>query len=49
MLPRIAITLGDPAGIGSEITAKLMTYENIIDFCVPVIIGDAKLFSKGLI
>ena len=48
MKPKIAITLGDPAGIGSEITAKLITYENITDFCVPVIIGDAKVVQQGL-
>ncbi|MCD4693462.1 MAG: 4-hydroxythreonine-4-phosphate dehydrogenase PdxA [Calditrichales bacterium] len=48
MLPKIGITLGDPAGIGSEITAKLITFEKITDICIPVIIGDAKLVQQGL-
>jgi 4-hydroxythreonine-4-phosphate dehydrogenase len=48
MLPRIGITLGDPAGIGSEITAKLIVYDRITDFCIPIIIGDAKVFQQGL-
>jgi len=48
MLPRIAITLGDPAGIGSEITAKLMSFEKITDSCIPIIIGDVKVIQQGL-
>jgi 4-hydroxythreonine-4-phosphate dehydrogenase len=48
VLPRIGITVGDPAGIGSEITAKLMTYEQITDLCTPIIIGDAKVVQQGL-
>ena len=48
MTPKIGITLGEPAGIGSEILAKLITYENITDFCIPIIIGDAKLIRQGL-
>jgi 4-hydroxythreonine-4-phosphate dehydrogenase len=48
MLPRIGITLGDPAGVGSEITAKLTVYDRITDLCIPIIIGDAKAFQQGL-
>jgi 4-hydroxythreonine-4-phosphate dehydrogenase len=48
MLPRIGITLGDPAGIGSEITAKLLAYDSITDFCIPVAIGDARVLQQGL-
>ena len=48
MLPRIGITLGDPAGIGSEITAKLMVCERIADICIPIIVGDAKVVRQGL-
>lgn len=43
---RIGITLGDPAGIGSEIAAKLLTYEKL-DY-IPIIIGDARIFQQGL-
>lgn len=48
MLPKIGITLGEPAGIGSEITAKLITHENLGDICIPIIIGDAKVVQQGL-
>ena len=47
MLPRIGITMGDPAGIGSEITAKMLTYDNTSDFCIPIVVGDAKVIRQG--
>ncbi|MFH0861125.1 MAG: 4-hydroxythreonine-4-phosphate dehydrogenase PdxA [Candidatus Altiarchaeota archaeon] len=47
MLPKIGITIGDPAGIGSEITAKMLTYENVTKMCTPIIIGDAKVVQQG--
>ena len=47
-LPKVGITLGDPAGVGSEITAKLLTYEDITNLCIPIIIGDAKVVQQGL-
>jgi len=40
--------MGDPAGVGSEITAKLMVYDRVADFCIPIIIGDAKVVQQGL-
>jgi 4-hydroxythreonine-4-phosphate dehydrogenase len=39
MLPRVAITAGDPAGIGPEIAEKAARDPRIRDACVPVIIG----------
>lgn len=39
--PRIGITMGDPAGIGPEVTLKAVFSEEILAACVPVIIGDA--------
>ncbi len=47
MLPRIGITMGDPAGIGSEITAKMLAREGISDLCIPIIIGDADVARQG--
>lgn len=37
---RIAITMGDPAGIGSEIIVKALSHVEICQKCVPVVIGD---------
>lgn len=45
--PIVGITLGDPAGIGSEITAKMLTNEDVKGECIPVIIGDAKVVKQG--
>lgn len=45
VLPRIGITMGDPAGIGPEIVLKAVAEEEIRKICVPVIIGDAQLLA----
>jgi 4-hydroxythreonine-4-phosphate dehydrogenase len=37
MLPRVAITAGDPAGIGPEIAAKAAADRRVLDVCRPVI------------
>lgn len=39
-LPRIAISLGDPAGIGPEIALKAALNEQVRQLCVPVLVGD---------
>jgi 4-hydroxythreonine-4-phosphate dehydrogenase len=44
-LPRIGITMGDPAGIGPEVVLKAVAEEDVRRACVPVIIGDAQLLS----
>ncbi|MGI9165798.1 MAG: 4-hydroxythreonine-4-phosphate dehydrogenase PdxA [Pyrinomonadaceae bacterium] len=44
-LPRIAITMGDPAGIGPEVVLKAIAEEEIRRICIPVIIGDAQLLA----
>ena len=40
MKPIIGITMGDPAGIGSEIIAKALTQASVYNRCRPVVIGD---------
>ena len=47
MKPVLAITLGDPAGIGPEITAKVLAGEQWRELCRPLIVGDARLFRLG--
>lgn len=44
-LPRIAITMGDPAGIGPEVVLKAVAEPEIRRVCIPVIIGDAQLLA----
>jgi 4-hydroxythreonine-4-phosphate dehydrogenase len=50
-LPRIAITMGDPAGIGPEIIAKALLMPDIYEVCRPVVLGDIgclEIASKGV-
>jgi 4-phospho-D-threonate 3-dehydrogenase / 4-phospho-D-erythronate 3-dehydrogenase len=43
--PRIAITMGDPAGIGPEVVLKAVAEEKVRRACVPIIVGDAQLLA----
>src|ERR1051326_1867327 len=45
VLPRIGITMGDPAGIGPEVVLKAVAEDEIKRVCIPVIIGDAQLLA----
>ena len=47
-LPRIGITLGDAAGIGPEILAKLLVHEKLDDLGIPVVIGDRRVLEQAL-
>jgi 4-phospho-D-threonate 3-dehydrogenase / 4-phospho-D-erythronate 3-dehydrogenase len=40
--PRVAVTIGDPAGIGPEVVLKTMLDERVREACVPVVICDAQ-------
>ncbi|HYY59285.1 MAG TPA: 4-hydroxythreonine-4-phosphate dehydrogenase PdxA [Pyrinomonadaceae bacterium] len=44
-LPRVGITMGDPAGIGPEVVLKAVAEEEVRRACTPVIIGDAQLLA----
>ena len=39
--PRIAVSMGDPAGVGPEICLRLLAQAEITQLCTPVIFGDA--------
>ena len=43
--PRIGLTIGDPAGVGPEVTLKAVCEEEVLAACAPVIIGDAQYLS----
>ncbi len=43
--PRIGITIGDPAGIGPEVTLKALEHAEVLEACIPVIIGDAQYLA----
>ena len=49
-LPRLALTLGDVAGIGPEITAKtLLGHDDLRLKCIPVVIGDEAAMRRGVL
>lgn len=47
MTVRIALLLGDPAGIGPELAAKLVAQEGSSTQAAILLIGDAEVYSKG--
>ncbi len=44
-LPRIAVTMGDPAGVGPEICLRLMQNKELLQQCVPIIFGDSEVLK----
>ncbi|MED1862517.1 4-hydroxythreonine-4-phosphate dehydrogenase PdxA [Fictibacillus nanhaiensis] len=44
----IAIPMGDPAGIGPEITMKSLAKKEIYDVCKPLVIGDTAVLEKAI-
>jgi 4-hydroxythreonine-4-phosphate dehydrogenase len=51
MKPRVAITSGDPAGIGPEISARAAADARVLEVCEPVIYGppDGATFAAGVL
>ena len=49
MLPRIAITVGDPAGIGPEIAEKASRDRRVREICEPLIYGTEQRFAPGVL
>jgi 4-hydroxythreonine-4-phosphate dehydrogenase len=48
-LPVLAITLGDPAGIGPEIILKALADPAVFDLCRPLVIGDARILQRAML
>ena len=44
-LPRIGITMGDPAGIGPEIAVKALSDRELFRVCRPLVLGDPNALS----
>jgi len=47
MRPVLAVTMGDPAGIGPEIIVKALADSRLYDICVPVVVGDVKVMEHA--
>ncbi len=46
MLPRIAITIGDPAGVGPELALKACSDAELLRVCRPVAVGSRVLLTR---
>ncbi len=45
-LPRVAVTMGDPAGIGPEICLRLLADKATLGACSPIVFGDARVMRR---
>jgi 4-hydroxythreonine-4-phosphate dehydrogenase len=46
--PRVAITMGDAAGIGPEITVKSLADPAAAARCIPLVLGDARVLERAM-
>ena len=46
--PLIGISVGDPAGIGPEITAKALSLPEIYDLCRPLVVAEAVMMKEAV-
>lgn len=44
--PQIAVTMGDPAGVGPEICLRLLANAALASECVPIVFGDAAVLRR---
>ncbi len=47
-MKKLAITMGDPGGIGPEVVLKALSSPEIRKLCVPIVIGDASVVEEAL-
>ncbi len=47
-VPVLGITMGDPAGVGPEITAKALARPEVTTACRPIVIGDRSVMAATL-
>jgi 4-hydroxythreonine-4-phosphate dehydrogenase len=46
-LPLLAITLGDPAGIGPEVLLKTLQHADVFTRCRPLVLGDRRILERA--
>jgi 4-hydroxythreonine-4-phosphate dehydrogenase len=46
--PLIAVTMGDPAGVGPEVIAKALSKPESHGFCVPFVVGDFGVMERAV-
>ncbi len=45
--PKIAVTMGDPAGVGPELCLRMLADESLLKKCHPIIVGDYSALSTA--
>ena len=45
--PRIAVTMGDPAGVGPELCGRLLGSVEVQQHCAPIVFGDAEVLRRA--
>lgn len=48
-LPLIAVTMGDPAGVGPELCVRLLANAEMARLCTPVVFGDAEVLRRAAV
>lgn len=46
-LPLLAITMGDPAGVGPEIVVKALRHAEVYEQCRPLVVGDQRMLQAA--
>lgn len=46
-LPLLALTMGDPCGVGAEVIARSLADPSLRQTCRPVVIGDAEILAQA--
>jgi len=47
-MKKLAITMGDPGGVGPEIIIKALYCAEIRNFCTPIVIGDRVVMEEAV-
>lgn len=48
MKPILAITMGDPCGIGPEIIAEALSHADVYDQYIPLVVGSAAVMGDAV-
>jgi 4-phospho-D-threonate 3-dehydrogenase / 4-phospho-D-erythronate 3-dehydrogenase len=47
VLPVLALTMGDPVGVGPEVTARAVTDPDVLALCRPVVVGSKRVLERA--
>ena len=46
MKRRIAVTMGDPAGVGPELCLRMLKNQRVLETCIPIVFGDKGVLER---